>query len=81
MNQKKILIVDDDADIALIIKDNMELDGYLVEVSSNGKRALAILNGDRFDLVMLDLSLPDVLQIQVTAKIFHLRNLTMFLFC
>ena len=38
MNQKKILIVDDDADIALIIKDNMELDGYLVEVSSNGKR-------------------------------------------
>ena len=69
MNQKKILIVDDDADIALIIKDNMELDGYLVEVSSNGKRALAILDGDRFDLVMLDLSLPDVDGIQVCRKI------------
>ncbi len=69
MNQKKILIVDDDPDIALVIKDHMELDGYRVEVSSNGKKALATLKADRFDLVMLDLSLPDVYGIQVCMKI------------
>ena len=69
MNHKKILIVDDDPDIALIIKDNMELDGYQVEVSSNGKKALATLNDQRFDLVMLDLSLPDIDGIQVCRRI------------
>lgn len=69
MNHKKVLIVDDDPDIALIIKDNMELDGYQVEVSPNGKKALATLNAERFDLVMLDLSLPDIDGIQVCRRI------------
>lgn len=69
MNHKKILIVDDDPDIALIIKDNMELDGYQVEVSPNGKKALATLSAERFDLVMLDLSLPDIDGIQVSRRI------------
>lgn len=69
MNQKKILIVDDDPDIALIIKDNMELDGYQVEVSPNGKKALATLNAETFDLIMLDLSLPDIDGIQVCRRI------------
>ena len=69
MNHVKILIVDDDPDIALIVKDNLELDGYLVEVASNGKQALALVSSKRFDLVMLDLSLPDVDGLQVCRVI------------
>ncbi len=69
MNQKRILIVDDDPDISLIIKDNMELDGYRVDVCENGKQALTIFNSDKFDLVMLDLSLPDVDGLQICRKI------------
>lgn len=69
MNEKKILIVDDDDDIALIIKDNMELDGYRVKVCNSGKQALEVYKTDKFDLVMLDLSLPDIDGLQVCRKI------------
>jgi DNA-binding response OmpR family regulator len=65
MNQSRLLIVDDDPDIALILKDNLELDGYGVEVAANGKEALAKFNLHKFDLIMLDLSLPDVDGLQV----------------
>lgn len=65
MNQARILIVDDDADIALIIKDNLELDGYSVDVAKDGKQALTLFSLSKFDLIILDLSLPDVDGLQV----------------
>lgn len=69
MIQSRILLVDDDADIALIIKDNLELDGYSVSVASNGKTALNLFASDNFDLIILDLSLPDMDGLQICRVI------------
>ncbi len=69
MTQSRILLVDDDADIALIIKDNLELDGYFVSVASNGKTALSFFGSDNFDLIILDLSLPDMDGLQICRVI------------
>jgi len=60
-----ILLVDDDPDILRILKDNLELDGYNVAVSSTGKDALQVFDKARPGLIILDLSLPDIDGIQV----------------
>ncbi|MGC8658805.1 MAG: response regulator transcription factor [Desulfomonilaceae bacterium] len=70
MNKRNLLIVDDDPDILVILKDNLELDGYSVQAVSTGREALRLFqeNGD-IALIILDLSLPDLDGIQVCATI------------
>jgi len=55
---KKILIIEDDAEIAMLEKDYLEINGFETEVIANGKQALTALIGGGYDLVLLDLMLP-----------------------
>ncbi|BFH13925.1 response regulator transcription factor [Paenibacillus melissococcoides] len=54
----KILIVEDDAEIAMLEKDYLEINGFETEIIADGKKAVAALLRDRYDLVLLDLMLP-----------------------
>ena len=55
---QKILIVEDDGDIAAIERDYLELNNYQVEIAADGITGLELgLHGD-FDLILLDLMLP-----------------------
>lgn len=55
---QKILIIEDDGDIAAIERDYLELNNYQVEIASDGITGLERgLHGD-FDLILLDLMLP-----------------------
>jgi len=56
----RILVVDDDKDIVQTIKGNLELDGYEVLTASDGHSCLQMAREQRPDLVILDLSLPDI---------------------
>ena len=56
----RILVVDDDKDIVQTIKGNLELDGYEVLVAFNGRTGLHITKTTRPDLIILDLTLPDI---------------------
>ena len=62
--QKKIratiLIVDDDKDIVQTIKGNLELDGYEVLSAFDGRSGVNMARKHRPDLIILDLSLPDI---------------------
>lgn len=53
-----ILIIEDDADIAEIERDYLELGGLDVQVCADGESGLAAAKSGRFDLVLLDLMLP-----------------------
>ena len=55
-----ILILDDDKDIVQTIKANLELDGYRVLCAYDGKSGLEMARERRPDLLILDLSLPDI---------------------
>ena len=71
MNQKQVLVVDDDPDILVILTDNLELDGYFVLTASTGREVLRLLeNFQDIELVILDLSLPDIdgMQLCVTIR-------------
>lgn len=56
----KILIVEDDPDIAAIERDYLELNGCQVEIAADGEAGLALGLSGRFDLILLDLMLPVV---------------------
>lgn len=62
-----ILIVDDDPDIALVLKDLLEHTGYFVQVAATGAEALARVKGESISAVLLDLMLPDMDGLSVLA--------------
>jgi len=53
-----ILIVEDEPAIALGLRDDLELEGYQVEVEGNGDTAVLRACSEPFDLLLLDLMLP-----------------------
>ena len=58
MSNARILVVDDDQVIQQLLKVNLELEGYAVEVASDGEEALALFDRFRPDLVLLDIMMP-----------------------
>jgi DNA-binding response OmpR family regulator len=62
---KTILVVDDEPQIAEIVRDYLRLAGFDVIVAGDGVRALEAARGRRPDLVVLDLGLPSLDGIEV----------------
>jgi DNA-binding response OmpR family regulator len=54
----RILVVEDEPAIALGLKNDLTLEGYAVEVTGDGERAVVRARDGRFDLILLDISLP-----------------------
>ncbi|MCC6557830.1 MAG: response regulator [Polyangiaceae bacterium] len=55
---KKVLVIEDDQDLVSLVEMLLRGDGYRVEVASNGREALARLEGDSPDLILLDMKMP-----------------------
>ena len=56
---QRILLIDDDARLAAMVRDYLQGAGLQVEIAGDGKSGLARLREQRFDLLLLDLMLPD----------------------
>ena len=65
---KKILIVDDEADIRQLLEDALGLEGYETKTAASGMEAVAALTGEP-DLILLDINLPDMDGYQVCRAI------------
>lgn len=59
-DQKRILVVEDEDSIHQAIKLNLELEGYRVSSAFNGPDAVQKASGARFDLIIMDVMLPDL---------------------
>jgi two-component system response regulator (stage 0 sporulation protein F) len=57
---KKILVVEDEESLQLLYKQELSSEGYCVFSTSTAKDAMSILTKERFDLVVLDIKLPDM---------------------
>src|SRR2546429_299755 len=64
-----VLIIDDEAAIRESLETLLELEGYAVESASSGEEGMARLGDRSFDLVLLDLALPDRNGIDLLAEI------------
>ena len=65
----KILLVEDEENLCEIISLNLELEGHEVEVSRNGKEALDIFFKNKYDLIILDVMLPEISGFEVCREI------------
>jgi two-component system nitrogen regulation response regulator NtrX len=59
MSNPHVLVVDDEADIRVLIQDILVDEGYGVEVAANAEEARAAKSRRKFDLVLLDIWMPD----------------------
>ena len=57
---QKILIVEDDAAIANLIKINLETEGYRCTCAFDGKAGADLIEEEHFDLILLDIMLPEI---------------------
>jgi DNA-binding response OmpR family regulator len=57
---KQILIVEDEPNMRLGLKDNLEFEGYQVALAYNGRQGLDQIVNNRYDLVLLDVMLPEL---------------------
>jgi CheY-like chemotaxis protein len=72
---EKVLIVDDDANIRLITEVSLQgLTDWQVLQAANGKEALATIQDDCPDLVLLDMMMPDTDGIALLEQIKSCRN-------
>jgi two-component system response regulator RegX3 len=55
----RVLLVDDDARVRLSVADALESDGFEVESASSGRDAIDKYRSDDWDIVLMDLGLPD----------------------
>ncbi len=65
----KILMIEDEKDLAEIYSLQMKMSGIDVVIAQNGAEALDILSKQSFDLVLLDLLMPEVDGFEVLKKI------------
>lgn len=55
---RKILVVEDNVDAAQMLRDLLQAQGHQVRLAETADRALAMLRGERWDLVLCDIGLP-----------------------
>lgn len=56
--KRKILIVDDDIDLAMITSDMLTDYGYVTVIAKDGEEAYCFLEKEKYDLILLDINLP-----------------------
>ncbi len=66
---KKILIIEDDQSIANLQKDYLELSGYSVKTVNSGLAGLKALKDEDFELIILDIMLPDIDGFEVLKRV------------
>ena len=65
----RILIIEDDKNLAMAIKDNLEFEGYEAIISGSGKDGLNRALNETFDMLLLDLMLPEVDGFQILREL------------
>ena len=70
----KILIVEDESAIADLERDYLELSGFEVEVANDGQTGLEKSLSEEYDLIILDLMLPEVDGFEICRQVRAKKN-------
>ena len=65
---KKILVVDDNENIRVILKQMLEDGGYAVQAAKGGEEALEIMKTKRFDMLIADINMPGMTGFELLEK-------------
>ncbi len=67
--QMRILVIEDEKRIADFVARGLESAGYAVDSAGEGSSGLEMMHGTDYDLIILDLMLPDIEGLKVLEKI------------
>lgn len=65
----RLLVIDDEVKIADFLRRGLESAGYAVDVAADGQKAIDLLYATNYDLVILDLMLPDIDGLDLLKKV------------
>jgi two-component system, OmpR family, alkaline phosphatase synthesis response regulator PhoP len=65
----RILLVEDEENILDVVKLNLELEGYTVITAENGKDAVRFFKAQHFDLLILDIMLPEMNGFEICEQV------------
>ncbi len=60
MENKKILLIEDEPLLGNLLKQRLEKEGYSIYLAKNGEEGLNFLKKEKFDLILLDIILPKI---------------------
>lgn len=72
---KRILIVEDELSIAELERDYLEISEYVVDIECNGRKGLIKAKEEQYDLVILDLMLPDLDGFEICKQIRKVKEI------
>lgn len=72
----KVLIIEDDVEIASAIREGLEDAGYIVQIVRDGERGLRMAQNSRFGIIILDLMLPTLDGMEICRQLRESRNAT-----
>lgn len=67
--KNELLIIDDDADLSMVISDMLESYGYSVTCAGTAEEAFSLLSEKSFKLILLDINLPDATGFEICKEL------------
>ena len=65
----KILVVDDDLSISIQLRKYLEKNGFVVDVSNNGSSGLSMALSNVYDVILLDINLPEMDGVSICSNL------------
>jgi len=75
MDQKTVLIIEDEEDAAELFAEMMRISGFRVLKTSKSAPAIAMMNADKPDIVLLDIMMPEVSGLDILRQMRRDPNL------
>jgi two-component system, response regulator, stage 0 sporulation protein F len=72
--QKKVLLVDDEENLCLLYREELESEGYSVRTAGDASEAIRLVEEDPPDVVVMDIRLPRTDGIEAMGRILNRRN-------
>ena len=81
MDKKRLLVVDDEVNQGLLYEQELEDDGYEVDVVNSGVEALEMVKANSYDVVILDIGMPEMDGLETLGRLLGIDSKIPVILC